>query len=178
MQDTEHETSVGAKLTQEAGTTLGSIFTAIDQEAEEIENISLMTTQQLQSTGAIAQIMQGVSNVTERSGASTRDASQNMERLARLVEQLRASVEAFKLREDQNYYSSPQFDITPLEDEQNNQMTVSGIFRTVTGVAQPSGAGPYNALPPAGPPPPYSPYPVAPYQNGRQGSPLQSSQRN
>jgi len=178
MQDTEHETSVGAKLTQEAGTTLGSIFTAIDQEAEEIENISLMTTQQLQSTGAIVQIMQGVSNVTERSGASTRDASQNMERLARLVEQLRASVEAFKMREDQNYYSSPQFDITPLEDEQNNQMTVSGIFRTVTGVAQPSGAGPYNALPPAGPPPPYSPYPVAPYQNGRQGSPLQSSQRN
>ena len=35
---------------------------------------------------------------------STRDASQNMERLARLVEQLRASVEAFKLRENQGYY--------------------------------------------------------------------------
>jgi methyl-accepting chemotaxis protein len=179
MQDTEHETSVGAKLTQEAGTTLGSIFAAIDHEAEEIENISLMTTQQLQSSGAVVQIMQGVSNVTEQSSASTRDASQNMERLARLVEQLRASVEAFKLREDQNYYSPPQFDIAPLENEQNNQMTVSGIFRTVTGAAQPSSARQYNALPPAGPPPPYSPYPVAPYQqNGRQGSPLQSGQRN
>src|SRR6266566_4860978 len=34
MQDTEHETSVGAKLTQEAGATLGSIFAAIDHEAE------------------------------------------------------------------------------------------------------------------------------------------------
>jgi methyl-accepting chemotaxis protein len=179
MQDTEHETSVGAKLTQEAGTTLGSIFAAIDHEAEEIENISLMTTQQLQSSGAVVQIMQGVSNVTEQSSTSTRDASHNMERLARLVEQLRASVEAFKLREDQNYYSSPQFDLAPLENEQHNQMTVSGIFRTVTGAAQPSGARPYNALPPAGPPPPYSPYPVAPYQqNGRPGSPLQSGQRN
>src|SRR5712692_3925377 len=102
MQDTEHETSVGAKLTQEAGATLGSIFAAIDHEAEEIENISLMTTQQLQSSGAIVQIMQGVSDTTEQSSTSTRDASQNMERLARLVEQLRASVEAFKLREDQN----------------------------------------------------------------------------
>jgi len=179
MQDTEHETSVGAKLTQEAGATLGSIFAAIDHEAEEIENISLMTTQQLQSSGAIVQIMQGVSDTTEQSSTSTRDASQNMERLARLVEQLRASVEAFKLREDQNYYAPTQFDITPIENEQNNQMTVSGIFRTVTGAAQPRDARSYNALPPAGPPPPYSPYPVAPYQpNGRQGAPLRSSQRN
>ena len=179
MQDTEHETSVGAKLTQEAGTTLGSIFAAIDHEAEEIENISLMTTQQLQSSGAIVQIMQGVSDTTEQSSTSTRDASQNMERLARLVEQLRASVEAFKLREDQNYYAPTQFDITPIENEQNNQMTVSGIFRTVTGAAQPPDARSYNALPPAGPPPPYSPYPVAPYQpNGRQVAPQRSGQRN
>jgi methyl-accepting chemotaxis protein len=179
MQDTEHETSVGAKLTQEAGTTLGSIFAAIDHEAEEIENISLMTTQQLQSSGAIVQIMQGVSDTTEQSSTSTRDASQNMERLARLVEQLRASVEAFKLREDQNYYAPTQFDITPIENEQNNQMTVSGIFRTVTGAAQPPNARSYNALPPAGPPPPYSPYPVAPYQpNGRQVAPQRSGQRN
>ncbi len=179
MQDTEHETSVGAKLTQEAGATLGSIFAAIDHEAEEIENISLMTTQQLQSSGAIVQIMQGVSDTTEQSSTSTRDASQNMERLARLVEQLRASVEAFKLREDQNYYAPTQFDITPIENEQNNQMTVSGIFRTVTGAAQPPDARSYNALPPAGPPPPYSPYPVAPYQpNGRQVAPQRSGQRN
>src|SRR5712692_6482488 len=179
MQDTEHETSVGAKLTQEAGTTLGSIFAAIDHEAEEIENISLMTTQQLQSSGAIVQIMQGVSDTTEQSSTSTRDASQNMERLARLVEQLRASVEAFKLREDQNYYAPTQFDITPIENEQNNQMTVSGIFRTVTGAAQPPDARSYIALPPAGPPPPYSPYPVAPYQpNGRQVAPQRSGQRN
>ena len=150
MQDTEHETSVGAQLTQEAGTTLGSIFAAIDHEAEEIENISLMTTQQLQSSGAVVQIMQGVSNVTEQSGSSTRDASQNMERLARLVEQLRASVEAFKLQEDQNSYSPPQFDLAPLENEQQNQMTVSGIFRTVTGAAQSANANRYNdALAPA-----------------------------
>jgi len=138
-----------------------------------------MTTQQLQSSGAIVQIMQGVSDTTEQSSTSTRDASQNMERLARLVEQLRASVEAFKLREDQNFYAPTQFDITPIENEQNNQMTVSGIFRTVTGAAQPPNARSYNALPPAGPPPPYSPYPVAPYQpNGRQVAPQRSGQRN
>lgn len=180
MQDTEHETSVGAKLTQEASTTLGSIFSAIDHEAEEIETISLMTAQQLQSSSAIVHIMQGVSNTTEQSSASTREASQNMERLARLVEQLRSSVEAFKLRDDQSYYmSSSQFDVSPVENEQNDQMTVSGIFRTVTGAAQPLGAGAYKALTSPESPPPYSPYPVAPYQqNNRQGTPLRSGQRN
>jgi methyl-accepting chemotaxis protein len=180
MQDTEHETSIGAKLTQEASTTLGSIFSAIDHEAEEIETISLMTAQQLQSSSAVVHIMQGVSDTTEQSSGSTREASQNMERLARLVEQLRSSVEAFKLRDDQSYYmSSSQFDVSPVENEQNDQMTVSGIFRTVTGAAQPLGAGAYRALTSPEPPPPYSPYPVAPYQqNNGQGTPLRSGQRN
>src|SRR5215469_7255921 len=169
MQDTERETSVGANLTQEASSTLGSIFSAIEHQATEIETINQMAAQQLQSSSAIVQIMHSVSESTQQSSTSTRDASLNMERLSRLVEQLRASVEAFKLQEDQNYYAPTQFDIAPIDNEQNNQMTVSGIFRTVTGAAQPSNARPYNALPPAGPPPPYSPYPVAPYQpNGRQ----------
>src|SRR6266699_198283 len=179
MQDTERETSAGTRLTQEAGVALESIFAAVEHQAREIENINRMATQQLQSSSAVVQIMQGVSESTQQGSLSTRDASQNMERLARLVEQLRASVEAFKLREDQNFYAPTQFDITPIENEQNNQMTVSGIFRTVTGAAQPQDARSYNALPPAGPPPPYSPYPVAPYQpNGRQGTSLQSGQRN
>jgi len=180
MQDTEHETSVGAKLTQEASTTLGSIFSAIDHEAEEIETINLMTAQQLQSSSAIVQIMQDVSNTTQQSSISTREASQNMERLARLVEQLRSSVEAFKLRDDQSYYmSASQFDVSSIENERNDQMTVSGIFRTVTGAAQPLGAGAYQALTSPEPSPSYPPYPVAPYQqNSRQGTPLRSGQRN
>jgi len=83
---------------------------------------------------------------------STRTASQEMERLARLVEQLRSSVEAFKLRENQGYYMPlpSNVTVTPVNG-QDNHMTMSGIFRTVTASAQrDNGATNYPALAPAG----------------------------
>src|SRR3989440_9549206 len=87
MQDTERETSAGAKMTEEAGVALESIFTAVERQGREIENINQMATQQLQSSNTVVQIMQGVSNSTQQSSMSTREAAQNMERLARLAEQ-------------------------------------------------------------------------------------------
>src|SRR5438067_12820648 len=104
MQDTERETSAGAKLTEEAGVALESIFTAVEHQGQEIETINQMAIQQLQSSSAVEQIMRGISGTTQQSTLSTRAASQNLERLARLFEQLRASVQAFKLRENQGYY--------------------------------------------------------------------------
>ncbi len=152
MQDTERETLSGTRLTEEAGTALGSIFTAVERQAREIENINNVAMQQLQSSSAVVQIMHNVSESTQQSSASTRAASLNMERLARLVEQLRSSVEAFKLRDNQSYFL-PGTDIL-MEDEQDSQMTVSGVFRTVSGGAQPAqqlvGASfASNSLPPA-----------------------------
>ncbi|HCJ36044.1 MAG TPA: hypothetical protein DHV65_17330, partial [Ktedonobacter sp.] len=76
-------------------------------QAREIENINQMAAQQLQSSSNVVQIMRGISSTTQQSTMSTREASHNMARLARLVEQLRASVEAFKLRENQGYYIPP-----------------------------------------------------------------------
>src|SRR5437764_118717 len=141
MQDTERETSAGSKLTEEAGVALESIFTAVEHQGQEIETINQMAIQQLQSSSAVEQIMRGISETTQQSTLSTRAASQNMERLARLVEQLRASVEAFKLRENQGYYvPSSNVNVTPV-NEQDNQMSVSGFFRTVTSTAQPTGMG-------------------------------------
>ena len=130
-----------------------------------------MAAQQLQSSSSVVQIMQAVSDSTQQSSASTRDAAQNMERVARLAEQLLASVEAFKLRENLNYYA-PMGDvsITP-EEEYQNQLSLSGAFRTVTSSAYSSNN---NALAPArtttGP---FSPYPMTPYQqgNGMQSQP-------
>ncbi len=173
MQDTERETSAGARLTQEAGTALESIFTAVEHQARAIENINQMATQQLQSSSAVVQIMHGVSESTQQSSASTRAASQNMERLARLVEQLRASVEAFKLRENQGTAVPASYlEYSPAEEEQDNQMTVSGIFRTVT--ALPPTAGTFNALPPARSAAPFAFYPVASVpQNDAWGAPPQ-----
>lgn len=163
MQDTKHETSVGAKLTQEASTTLTSIFSAIERQAGEIATINSMTTQQLQSSSAIVQVMRGVSTSTQQSGDSTHQASQNMERLARLVEQLRASVEAFKLREDMNFYQAATAGTLNPAEKVNGYTMTSTALRTVSGVAQPLGAGMPNTVTPTGFTAPAS-YPTAPYQ--------------
>lgn len=163
MQDTEHETSIGAQLAQEAGTALESIFSVVERQGREIESINQMATQQLQSSNTIVQIMHGVSDSTQRSSHSTRDAAQNMERLARLAEQLLASVEAFKLRDNLNYYAPANVTVTP-QEQQENYLSVSGVFRTVTATAQSADQSRNrNALPP-GNPAAYPPYP--PYQQG------------
>ncbi len=167
MRDTERETSIGAQLAQEAGSSLVSIFGVVERQAEEIEVINQMAAQQLQSSSAVVHIMQGVSDSTRETSSSTRIVAQNMERLARLAEQLLASVEAFKLRENLNYYApSGNITITP-ENEHEDQFSISGVFRTVTATAQPASSGMYNALAPAGA---NASYPLSPYQqnNGAQ----------
>jgi methyl-accepting chemotaxis protein len=175
MRDTERETSAGTELAQEAGNSLESIFGVVERQAYEIEAINQMAAQQLQSSSAVVQIMQAVSDTTQQSSGSTRDAAQNMERLARLAEQLLASVEAFKLRENLNYYAPMgNVTITP-QDEFDNQLSVSGAFRTITASAQSSNN---NALAPARTNGPFSPYPMSPYpqnpyqqNNGMQSQP-------
>jgi methyl-accepting chemotaxis protein len=99
MKDTERETFAGAKMAEDTGITLESIFNVVERQGREIELINQVSTQQLQSSNAVVHIMQGVSQATQRSSAGTREAARNMERLAHLAEQLLASVEAFKLRE-------------------------------------------------------------------------------
>ena len=78
-----------------------------------------------------------------------------MERLARLAEQLLSSVEAFKLRDNDDYYAPTNVNIMP-ESDADNYMTVSGVFRTVTASAQPAEPGRYPGYPnqslPPGPP--------------------------
>jgi methyl-accepting chemotaxis protein len=106
MQDTERETAAGTKLTQEAGTELEAIFAAIEQQAHEINNINQMAVQQWQSSRSVVRMMHDASKTTQQICINTRSASKNMEYLTRLVKQLRTSVEAFKLREHQNYVVS------------------------------------------------------------------------
>ncbi|GAC1566556.1 MAG: hypothetical protein NVS3B14_09870 [Ktedonobacteraceae bacterium] len=173
MQDTEHETEIGAKLAQEAGSSLESIFSVVERQGREIESINQMATQQLQSSNTVVQIMRGVSESTQRSSHSTREAAQNMERLARLAEQLLASVEAFKLRDNLNYYAPANITITP-DDQRENYLTVSGVFRTVTATAQSADQSRnMNALPPG--PSSGAVRSYAPYQQGN-GNSFSSSQ--
>ncbi len=169
MQDTERETLSGTRLTQEAGVALESLFSAVERQAREIENINRVAMQQLQSSGAAVQIMHGVSVSTQQSSASTRDASTNMGQLTRLVEQLRSSVAAFKLRENQGYFVQNAQVNVALEQEQDNQMTVSGVFRTVSGGTQMPTLAPRgfaaNALPPASFDDSFDAFPIMPNQS-------------
>lgn len=108
MKDTERETSLGAKQAEEIGSALESIFGVVELQSSEIEVINQMANHQLQSSNAVARIMQNVSGLTQQSSANTRGAARNMEHLARLAEQLLRSVEAFKLPENPNYAALPQ----------------------------------------------------------------------
>ncbi len=100
MRETTYETTVDAKLAQEAGTTLEAIFSVVEQQANEVDAINRAAVQQLQSSSAVVHIMQGVSESTQQSSISTRETSEQMGYLARVAEHLLASVEAFKVREE------------------------------------------------------------------------------
>ena len=137
MQDTEREAASETHLAGEAGQSLETIFTAIEQQAHEIEYINQIAQRQLQSAHAVVQIMQCVTEYTRRSSRSTHDASRNMERLTRLVERLRTSVEAFKLRDNQRYVI-PNTNIDLPLDEDASQLTASGVFHKIGALPQPS----------------------------------------
>ncbi len=135
MQDTEQQTAKGTHLTGETGIALESIFAAVEHQAHEIENISQMALQQLQAAHAVTQIMQKVSGSTRQNSTNTRKASQSVQHLARLVEQLRTSVAAFKLRDNHNHYA-PSTNIL-VEDDLRNPITVSGVLQVVSPISQP-----------------------------------------
>ncbi len=134
MHDTERETAAGTHLTQEAGIALEAIFAAVEHQAHEIEAINQVALNQLNSSSSVVQIMHEVSESTQQSGVNTREASQSMERLTRLVEQLRSSVEAFKMRENQDYLMRKKGENA---EDIDTPLSFSGIFRTVSATAHP-----------------------------------------
>jgi methyl-accepting chemotaxis protein len=136
MQDSEREAASETHLAGEAGLSLETIFTAIEHQAREIEHINQIAHRQLQSAYAVGQIMQSVAEYTRRGNRSTHDASRNMERLARLVERLRASVEAFKLRDSQRYII-PNTNVNVSFDEEESQLVASGVFHKISTLSQP-----------------------------------------
>ena len=160
MHDTERETQVGSQLAHTVGTSLESIFGTVEQQAREVELISQVAMQQFQSSRSVAQIMTGVSHSTRQTGVTTHDASQNMERLARLAEQLRASVEAFKVNEESVWDSSLEKQGMLNGGRSNDSWSLSNTFRTVTGSAETRRIGNGNTPPPPSPEVEASRYPV------------------
>lgn len=101
--ETEKETTVGARLIRETGNTLATIFALVERQAQDIQHINQQVQQLLFSSANAVKIMQGVSESTLQSSASTRLLAQNMEYLAQQAKQLHESVQVFKLRSDRRY---------------------------------------------------------------------------
>jgi hypothetical protein len=100
MRETEQEAASGTQLTQQVGKALETIFSVVEHQAGEIEVTNQTAKQHLESSATVVQIMQHVSESAQQISDSTREATQQMERLAELAGQLLTSVEVFKLRED------------------------------------------------------------------------------
>lgn len=154
MKETEQETTTGLRLTRATGVALEAIFTAIDHQSRETENINQIAMQQLKSCNSITQTMKEVTESAQRNSQGTQEAAQHMEHLGQLVEQLRASVAIFKLRDDLSYYmQKPILSSIEMEPIYENFQTVSGIFRkinvTVPAIKTADGwRHPYNFLTP------------------------------
>ncbi|HEY4388852.1 MAG TPA: methyl-accepting chemotaxis protein, partial [Ktedonobacteraceae bacterium] len=99
IQATEQDSASGALLTRQVETALESIFAVVELQAHEIEITNREVRQQLQSSTTAVQIMQQVSESGKQSQMNTREAMQQVERLAQLAGQLLSSVEVFKLRD-------------------------------------------------------------------------------
>jgi methyl-accepting chemotaxis protein len=97
--ETEQKCSVGTLLILNAGGSLETIFSSIERQAEEISSINQMTSQQLQAFSSVEHMIQNISSSAQQVNKQAREATWNVESLARLVEALRNSVEVFELRE-------------------------------------------------------------------------------
>lgn len=99
IQETESETATGATRIQETGKSLSTIFSLVEQQAGEIEAINQMTEQLQHSSRAITQIIVSISDITRQNSNTVRTVSQKMQKLTFLANQLRTSVEVFKLKD-------------------------------------------------------------------------------
>ena len=169
VQDTERETSIGAKLAEEAGSSLASIFGVVERQAQEIESINQLADQQLQSSSAVVHNMRAVNASTEQSSTSTRQTARDMGRLARLAAELLASVDAFRVHEHLNN-NAPRGTVTVTPEElYQKHLSGSGGLRHFPNKAQPAAIESSARLAPVGANGRAYP-PSTPHQAGRQGN--------
>ncbi|HMM53927.1 MAG TPA: methyl-accepting chemotaxis protein [Candidatus Desulfobacillus sp.] len=87
----------GARLSDAAGQALQEISSVSSRLASLIESISAATQQQAESATRVAQNMQGILQVTEQTGAGTRQTAVSIGQLAELAVELKGSVSGFKV---------------------------------------------------------------------------------
>jgi twitching motility protein PilJ len=101
MEETTHEVVSGSDLANDAGQALNQIETVSSTMADIIKSISQSARDQAHSSDGVAQIMHQISDATQQAAAGARQAALSITSLARMAEDLRGSVNVFKLPEDE-----------------------------------------------------------------------------
>ncbi len=99
MEATTREVVGGSALANEAGQSLGAIQSVSNRLAEIIQSISLAAKQQARGSEGVARSMNEISQVTQRTAAGTRQAAVSIRTLAALADELRESMDRFRLPE-------------------------------------------------------------------------------
>jgi twitching motility protein PilJ len=97
MENNTHEVVEGSRLADTAGQSLEQIDAVVRQMAELSETISQAAEQQAAVSREIARSMADISEVTQATSTGSQRTAESVGYLARLSEQLRASVAAFRL---------------------------------------------------------------------------------
>jgi len=101
MEETTHEVVSGSDLANDAGQALNQIETISSTMADIIRSISESARNQAHSSNEVAQIMHQISDATQQAAAGARQASVSITTLARMADDLRGSVNVFKLPENE-----------------------------------------------------------------------------
>lgn len=97
MENNTQEVVEGSRLTDAAGQSLEAIDAVVSRLAELSESIWQAAEQQAEVSRGIARAMAEISEITETTTAGSQQTAESVGYLARLAEQLRLSVAAFKL---------------------------------------------------------------------------------
>ena len=97
MEETTREVVGGSGLANEAGIKLGEIEQVSTHLAELIQSISHAAKQQTRGSESVAKSMSDISNVTQQTAAGAKQAAFSIRRLSELADELRGSLDRFKL---------------------------------------------------------------------------------
>ena len=101
MEETTMEVVSGSGLANDAGQALNQIDTISGSMAEIIRSISQSARKQAESSDDVAQLMNQISEATQKAAAGARHAALSITSLAGMADELRGSVNAFKLPDDE-----------------------------------------------------------------------------
>jgi twitching motility protein PilJ len=100
MEETTMEVVAGSDLANDAGQALNQIETISSSMADIIRSISQSAQRQAQSSDDVAQLMNQVTDATQQAAEGARRAAVSITSLAVMADELRGSVNVFKLPED------------------------------------------------------------------------------